>query len=398
MKEEIKVSVIIPFHNGEEFMKDTMNCILSQTLKEMEIICVDDESTDSTYESLKQYADNDARVKVIRQEKSNAGVARNLGMQYAEGKYLVFLDSDDLFELDMLENMYMQCEECKADICICDADQYDTSTGEYLIKPQYLRKKYLPENMPCSGREIGKYILYFTSLVPWNKMIRKDYLMEHGISFQDIERANDQYFSCMSLILAEKICIVDKILVHYRVGQKTSLTTNFAKTPLCSVQAMLEVKNRLKEDGLWENADIRRAFDNKVVNLILFSLNIQNSIDGYKELYHALKQWGLEKLEVFLHEEDYYFDPLEYKNLSYLLEYDYDMYLLIKCREYRETIARKNTNYKNMVKQKNDTIKEWKDQAKAFEKELKDIKKKNWYQKITRFIDWYHAHIKKTKV
>lgn len=393
MGEQIKVSVVMPFYNGEEYIHETMKCILDQTLKEMELICVDDESEDQTCSILRDYAKDDNRITVLRQKKSNAGAARNLGMQQARGEYLLFLDSDDLFEPDMLEKMYGQCKKYKADLCVCDADQYDMVTEQYLVKPQYLRKKYLPEHRPCSSKEIGEYILYFTSLVPWNKMIRKEYLQQHDISFQNIERANDQFFSCMSLILAERICVVDEVLVHYRVGQQENLTTNFAKTPLCSVYAMLEVKDRLQKEKLWEKTEIRRAFDNKVLNLILFSLSIQNTTDGYKELYSALKQWGLEKLGVFLHEEDYYFDSLEYKNLSYLLEYDYDMYLLTKNREYKNTIAKKNAS----LRQKNDAIKEWKEQAKAFEKELKNIKKKKWYQKITHFIDWYHAHIKKGK-
>ncbi|MDE5779813.1 MAG: glycosyltransferase [Lachnospiraceae bacterium] len=393
MEPEVKVSVIVPIYNGEKYLSQTLECIVNQTLKEIEILCVDDGSTDKTVSIVKKFRDKDARIQLIQKEKSNAGAARNAGMKHAHGKYYLFWDADDLFETEAIEKMYLQAEKDEADICVCNADQYDMVTEQYLAKPQYLREKYLPEHRPCSGREIGKYILYFTSLVPWNKMIRKEYLQQHDISFQNIERANDQFFSCMSLILAERICIVDEVLVHYRVGQQENLTTNFAKTPLCSLYAMLEVKDRLQKEELWENTEIRCAFDNKVLNLILFSLSIQNTTDGYKELYSALKQWGFEKLGVFLHEEDYYFDSLEYKNLSYLLEYDYDMYLLTKNREYRDTIARKNAS----LRQKNDAIKEWKEQAKAFEKELKDIKKKKWYQKITHFIDWYHAHIKKEK-
>lgn len=92
------VSVIIPVYNAAEFLKDGLNSLLKQTLREIEIICVDDGSTDGSLVILKEFEKTDARIRVIHQENQGAGAARNNGMDVARGKYLAFLDADDFFE------------------------------------------------------------------------------------------------------------------------------------------------------------------------------------------------------------------------------------------------------------------------------------------------------------
>lgn len=349
---DVKVSVIMPFHNGEAYLKETMEAVLSQTLQEIEIICVDDESTDATVVGLREYEEKDERVKVVTQPKSNAGAARNLGKTMATGKYLLFLDSDDLFEADLVEKMYSACEADEAELCVCNADQYDVEKQEFIEKPQYFRESLLPEEIPFSKETMGKNILYFTTSVPWNKMVKREFVEEKGLAFQEIARANDQYFAIMSLLLAKRITVVKDKLVHYKVKQKENLTTKYSETPLCSYEAMLAVKQALEERGLLELEAVRCAFDNKILNLFLYSLNIQTSLEGYETLYCKMKEEGFQTLGFCLRDEDYYFDRLEYQNLQYIMEYSPAEYLLTKNREYRNTIAGKN----HLLKQKNALI------------------------------------------
>lgn len=105
------VSVIIPVYNAAEFLKDGLNSLLKQTLREIEIICVDDGSTDGSLVILKEFEKADARIRVIHQENQGAGAARNNGMDVARGKYLAFLDADDFFEKNMLKAAYDRAEE-----------------------------------------------------------------------------------------------------------------------------------------------------------------------------------------------------------------------------------------------------------------------------------------------
>ena len=386
---EIKVSVIMPCHNGEEYMEETLRQLLAQSLQDIEIICVDDESVDSTFRILKEYEEKDSRIHAFRQKKSNAGAARNLGMEKASGEYLLFLDSDDLFEPDLLEQMYEACRRDGAELCVCNADQYDVEKEIYMKRSQYLRKRLLPDKRPFSKEDIQKYILYFTTSVPWNKMVKADFLKEQGICFQDIERANDQYFSIMCLLSAERITVAEKRLVHYKVKQKTNLTTTYSETPLCSYYAMLAVKEELAKRKLFDIPYIRQAFDNKVINVLLYALNIQQHLPAYRQLYDVMKNEGLERLGVSLHDREYYFSELEYENLCNITRLTCEEYLLVR-----------NHNYYEKVKTKNDIIQAGKEQIakdsrelgelRKKEQELRELKNRKWYKPVMKIDKWYH--------
>lgn len=381
------VAVIIPVHNGGEYLEETLRCVMNQTLRRIEIIVVDDGSTDDTAAIVKRLQEEDSRLRYIYQEKANAGVARNRGMEIANATAVIFLDGDDLFEPEMLEKMYGSLAEGTADMVVCDADQYDTQTGEYLPKPQYMRSEYLPEDKTVFSKlELGEHILYFTTSVPWNKLFRASFLKENDLQFQDIERANDQYLSILALLLADKITAVREVLVHYRINQKGNLTTEFSKTPLCAYQAMVATKEALTQRGLIEDAKVKQAFDNKAINLMIYSLNIQRSAQAYRELYEVLSGGGLEQLGLAEEGEEHYFNPLEYQNLQSFLSMPYDQFLVMKNREYRDVIARKNVRYKEMVAKKDTVIAGLKEK----EKELNDILRKNWYKKMVKWIERYH--------
>lgn len=391
MRDEGKksVAVVMPVYNGQEYLEQTMRCVMNQTMKDMEIIVVDDGSTDETAAIVKRLQGEDDRIKYVYQEKRNAGVARNKGFEVSNAEAVVFLDSDDLFEETFLEKMYGLLEERNADMIVCNADQYDTETQEYIPKPQYLRERYVSsfkENC-FSKREIKEFILHFTTSVPWNKMFRSAFVRRYKLKFQDIERANDQYFTIMALLLADRITMIDEVLVHYRVNQKGNLTTEFSKTPLCAYEAMLYVKEKLDTSGLMMYPYVKAAFDNKALNLMIYSLNIQRSVDAYKELYNTLYNGGWKKLDLDVkNERGHYLNTFEYKNMLNLMQLSYDQYLLQKNREYRETIARKNVQYDEMLDRKLSEIYKLREK----EQELYAIKRKRWYKKITKWIARYH--------
>ena len=147
----IKVSVIIPIYNEESHLQQCLDSVLAQTLQEIEVLCVDDGSTDRTPEMLQAYASKDTRVHVFRQQNQYAGAARNLGMKYARGRYLSFLDGDDYFEPDMLEKMYQAAESEKLDIVICKSLQYDEETGEVVSSDLSFEVSFLEQPGVFSG-------------------------------------------------------------------------------------------------------------------------------------------------------------------------------------------------------------------------------------------------------
>ena len=118
-----KVSVIVPVYNAENFLKDSIERILSQTLTDIEIVFVDDGSTDNSLKILREIKDE--RVKVLTQKNINAGAARNRGLELATGEYLSFLDADDLFDKEMLEKAYESAKATDAQIILFGADNYN---------------------------------------------------------------------------------------------------------------------------------------------------------------------------------------------------------------------------------------------------------------------------------
>ena len=125
----VKVSVILPVYNASDYLHQCMDSIVGQTLKDIEIICVDDGSTDNSLDILKEYEQKDKRVKVIQQKNAGAGAARNNGLSIATGEYLSFLDSDDFFEPDMLEKAYEKAKGSNAQIVVFRSDQYRRFEG-----------------------------------------------------------------------------------------------------------------------------------------------------------------------------------------------------------------------------------------------------------------------------
>lgn len=116
----IKISVIIPIYNNDKYIKTCLESILNQTLKDIEIICIDDESTDSSLEILKEYKNKYNNIHLITQKHSKQGAARNKGLEIAKGKYITFVDSDDYLKDDMLEKLYKLSESKNAELTICN--------------------------------------------------------------------------------------------------------------------------------------------------------------------------------------------------------------------------------------------------------------------------------------
>ncbi len=124
-----RVSVIVPVYNAQSHLRQCLDSITGQTLREIEIFCVDDGSTDGSAQILEEYRGRDSRLHVIRQENAGAGAARNRGLAEASGEYLSFLDADDFFEPDMLESAYERAVSGNAQIVVFRSDQYHTEEG-----------------------------------------------------------------------------------------------------------------------------------------------------------------------------------------------------------------------------------------------------------------------------
>lgn len=221
-----KVSVIIPVYNVEKYLRQCLDSIINQTLKEIEIICVDDGSTDSSLEILKEYEQNDKRVKVIKQKNQFAGVARNNGLKVATGDWVTFIDSDDFCELTGLENMYKIAEENDLDFIKCSSRCYNESLQQYENIDWYINKK--AENLFDKVISFNEYpdILYAICDTPWSGLYRMSFVKENNIYFPNFRCVNDRSFFVNCLLKAQRLLVTNIYFVNHRIERAGSLITS----------------------------------------------------------------------------------------------------------------------------------------------------------------------------
>lgn len=208
-----KVSIVIPIYNKQKYLEECLDSIIAQTYENIEIICVDDGSTDSSLEILYKYKNKDNRIIIIEQENRGAGNARNTGMAAATGKYIQFLDADDFFEITMVEKMINKAEKIEADIVICNALEYIEETKEKKHHT-WLREENIYQDPFCFN-EVEDIFLITQSNI-WNKLYRMDFVLENNLKFQEIISNNDTGFSILTLFLAKKITYVNEYFIYYR--------------------------------------------------------------------------------------------------------------------------------------------------------------------------------------
>lgn len=314
---EIKVSVIVPVYNGEMYIRECIESILAQSLKEIELICVDDGSTDGTVKILEEIAQKDQRLKILKQQNKYAGVARNLGMANAKGEYLVFLDADDFFHKNMMENMYNQCKKDNAQICVCDGYTYDENAKAFYEVDYFLRQKDVPSVRPFSIEDIPDKIFNFTVSAPWNKMFQREFVEEKGLQYQDTRRANDLYFCNMALALAERITVVNERLVNYRRGHGTSLQAMKHNDPLDFYYAMLKLKDGLRKAKLF--GQLEKSFVNFCLGGCLYNLNTAKTGESYSIIYETLKNEAFNELKIASHSAGFYYVKKNYEKMQKIM-------------------------------------------------------------------------------
>ena len=170
-----KVSVIIPVYNTEKYLRECLDSVVNQTLKETEIICVDDGSTDESSEILKRFAEKDHRVQVYRTENRGAGAARNEGLKHAKGEYCSFLDADDLFEREMLSRAWEKAEAEQLDLVVFASDNFYSENGK-TSGSQGIAKEWLPEKRPFAGTDIEKNLFRTFIGWAWDKLFRTSFI------------------------------------------------------------------------------------------------------------------------------------------------------------------------------------------------------------------------------
>lgn len=263
------VSVIIPAYNAEDYISQCLSSVLSQTLSDIEVIVVDDGSTDRTASIVEELTHRDGRIRLIRQENQCAGVARNKGMEVAEGKYLYFLDADDWIEPDSLEKLCSSAESLGSDIVVARSEGFDNQTGEtWLI--DYALNGVPFDTLIRPSFYVDRLFQRFMGW-PWDKLYRAEFIQSSGLLFQPLRTTNDAYFVFCSLMLAGGVSCVDKVLFHHRANNRKSLEGTRSKSWHCAIEAMWAIAKKIAEQP--ESTRLMESYNNWVLNYSYWSLN-----------------------------------------------------------------------------------------------------------------------------
>lgn len=316
--EQIKVSVILPVYNAEKFIAQCLDSIMGQTLKEIEIICVDDGSTDNSLQIMKEYENKYSNIVVISQENAGAGAARNKGLKRAKGEYLSILDADDFFEPNMLEEAYTKAKEDKADMVVFPSDQYYEDTNTYKSVNWTLRYGKIPPYTPFKHRQMTDNVFKVFVGWAWDKLFLREFVEKHNLLFQEQRTSNDMLFVFSAVVLAQRITVVDKdkILVHQRRNNKESLSNTREKSWQCFYNALTELKNRLVKENMYR--ELEQDYINYALHFSLWNLNTLAE-PTYTTLKEKLCNEWFKDLGIEGKDRNYFYNKKEYEQYLTLI-------------------------------------------------------------------------------
>ena len=276
------ISVVVPIYNVEKYLPACIESILHQTYKYIEIILVDDGATDTCPQICDEYRNMDSRVKVIH--KSNGGLsdARNIGMDLANGKFITFVDSDDLLDHKFIEHLFHAMIASEADIAFCEYCEIDEScmskvdnsvgTITNFSNVECLENLYIPKK---HGMEF----------VAWGKLYKLDLFKKHNISYPKGKIHEDTFTTYKLYYFANKIVFLDAPRYYYRIRSGSIMSSKFSKARLSKLEAAKQACDFFREKE--ERNLLNLAFNNF----------LHSTLSIYSEMYHGLDRGEFKKLK-----------------------------------------------------------------------------------------------------
>lgn len=260
-----KVSVIIPFHNVESYIEQCLDSVLNQTLKDIEVILVDDASGDNSAIIVEKFAKNDDRIKVLKlADRKGQGYARNRAIEIATGEYIGFVDSDDFIKPEMFEKLYQTAVKSNLDITMCQAIEYDDVTGRYIESDYYsLEPLSIFKDKVFEPKDTKEFILDI-NVALWNKIYKTDYLRKIGEKFPEGFIYEDLPFFFGTYLPAKKVQIVWEKFYVYRVRAKNSTMQQVNKKVLDRLPMVSLTYEKMKNASFL--ADMKQRFQAWVID------------------------------------------------------------------------------------------------------------------------------------
>lgn len=263
-----KVSVIIPAYNAEKYIEQCLASVSAQTLEDIEVIAVDDGSTDATRDVISAAAEADSRIILVEQTNQYAGVARNNGMNRATGEFLYFLDADDYIEPETLEVMVASAEQYGTDIVVAKSEAFDAQTGDTWTIDFALNGQ--PYETAIPNAVYNPALFQSFNGWPWDKLYRTSFVKDTGYEYQPLRTTNDAFFCWCTLAVANSISCVDRILFHHRSNNNSSLEGSRDKSWPNAIEAITSVADELQRVEASESCI--NSFHNWVLNYSIWTI------------------------------------------------------------------------------------------------------------------------------
>ena len=319
-----KISVLIPVYNASEFLHYSIPSILNQTFNDIELICVNDGSTDDSLNILNNFANQDSRIKVIDKKNGGCGSARNRALEEANGEYVYFFDPDDKIEYNTLELSYNSAIKNNSDMVIFKGNVFDKngiSNRQTFFYYDLTLDKDKYDNLYFE--DIKQHVLW-GGYAPWSKLYKKDFLDSYddfkfdlGLAFDDVP------FHVKSMVRAEKISFINEFLYHYKVDNENSVNST-ASNGFDIFKIIDIVEGILKSENHFVEL-IDNFYRFKVNHILLYII----STDSSKYYQMARERFGeidkkylennsnlYQKFQLVLSVEDYETFKKEYEILS----------------------------------------------------------------------------------
>ena len=281
------ISVIIPVFNTKKYISECLESIIFQNLKEIEIICVNDGSTDGSRDELEKYSKIDSRIIILHQKNAGVAAARNLALKYAHGKYLFFVDSDDFIVPDILKEFYNKAENINIDFLISKQKIFsDLNREEFVIRGY--EEDFLPKNgnVIFSAKEISNVLFQIFSSELHGKIFRTNFIKENKLSFPEASIGEDYYFFYLAMMLSDRIAVWDQITYNYRRLRNDSLTMQSNNT-LDFYKSLMALQSKMEHHKIYNV--FKNSYEEYIIKQIF--LNAKRATRYHqKQIFKILEQ------------------------------------------------------------------------------------------------------------
>lgn len=280
----VKVSVILPIYNVAPYLDETFRSLINQTLSDIEIIAVNDGSTDNSEDIIRKYAQHDSRITIFTQENQGQSAARNLALQHAQGKYIYMMDSDDIIDTDALRICFDYAEKNEADFIFFDGDTIQEK-GANGISWDYNRSYLFEEDKPYHGEPLLNLMLDKSkhNCVVWLLFIRHDYLKSIHLDFYHGIIHEDELFTTQLTLQSNNIYCLKQKFVWHRIRQQSTMGKHYSKRNL---HCYLTVIDELFK---FQDSPIIRKFASYTLSKVFYTGHLIPTNEKFEVFWRAVK-------------------------------------------------------------------------------------------------------------